>query len=342
MGYPPAVQPRALAVLRFSSLGDIVLSSGALAACKTAWPETRILYVTKNAFRPLMESNPHVHSVLAVEDYPHLPALAHDLALSQVDAVLDLHGKLRSRILRGFLGGRPTSVWTNKPWWQRLLVGTRLIRYHAREPIAVRYHHAVETLAGRALPIHPLTHYISQADQRMADQLLEAENLTSHQPIVGMSPGAAWHTKRWPVDRFAELARQFSDAGAQVIITGSPAERDHVAAIRARCPQLHDFVGSLSLGQLGGVIGRCHLFVANDSGPLHIARGLGVPTVSVFGSTDPGMFRFTATDRVLRRELPCSPCALIGKNACPEGHFRCMLDISPTEVFNAGSELVRL
>ena len=68
------------------------------------------------------------------------------------------------------------------------------------------------------------------------------------------------------------------------------------------------------------------MFVANDSGPMHLARALGVPTLALFGSTDPGMFDFTG-HHVLFAGVPCSPCSFFGRRRCPRGHFRCMLDL---------------
>ena len=91
---------------------------------------------------------------------------------------------------------------------------------------------------------------------------------------------------------------------------------------------------------LGGFVSRCTAFVANDSGPLHIARALGVPTLAIFGSTDPGMFDF-AGHALLFAGVECAPCSFFGRTRCPRGHFRCMLDLTEERAWEALAPLLR-
>ena len=141
---------------------------------------------------------------------------------------------------------------------------------------------------------------------------------------VVMSPGALWATKQWPTDRFGALA---AAADTQVVITGSASEKHLAAAVRAIAPNAIDLCGGLSLGELGGVLAGARAVVANDSGPMHMARALGVPTLAFFGSTDPAQFRFDG-HKLAYAGVECSPCSLHGLAACPRGHFRCMRDIT--------------
>ena len=100
-----------------------------------------------------------------------------------------------------------------------------------------------------------------------------------------------------------------------------------------------DLCGKLDLRGLGGFISRCTAFVANDSGPMHMARALGVPTLSFFGSTDPTMFKFESGHRALFAGVPCAPCSFFGRRRCPRGHFRCMLDLDEERAWAALSPL---
>jgi ADP-heptose:LPS heptosyltransferase len=104
--------------------------------------------------------------------------------------------------------------------------------------------------------------------------------------------------------------------------------------VRAVAPEARDLIGKIPLASLGGVLARCTAVVANDSAPMHIARGLGVPTLAIFGSTDPGQFDFTG-HALLFAGVDCAPCHFYGRRACPRGHFRCMLDLDVQRAWQA-------
>jgi ADP-heptose:LPS heptosyltransferase len=153
-----------------------------------------------------------------------------------------------------------------------------------------------------------------------------------------MAPGAMWETKRWPADRFGALAARCIEAGYQVVLTGSPAEAPVVADAQRVAPAAMDLGERLALADLPGLIDACAAFVANDSGPMHIARALRVPTLAIFGSTDPAQFDLEG-HRLMYAGLPCSPCSLYGLPRCPKRHFECMMNLT---VDHAWSELRRL
>ena len=113
------------------------------------------------------------------------------------------------------------------------------------------------------------------------------------------------------------------------------------AAIRRCAPGAVDLCGRLDLSALGGFIERCGAFVANDSGPMHMARALGVPTLALFGSTDPGMFEFDG-HAALFAGVGCSPCSFYGRRRCPRGHFHCMLDLDVDRAWRALVPLLRV
>ena len=137
-----------------------------------------------------------------------------------------------------------------------------------------------------------------------------------------------------PVERFAGLARRAIAEGFQVAVQGSAAEAALGKEIAARAPGTADLCGKLDLRGLGGFVARCVAFVANDSGPMHMARALGVPTLAFFGSTDPAMFDFEGHS-ALFAGVECSPCSFFGRRRCPRGHFRCMLDLDEERAWRA-------
>lgn len=160
--------------------------------------------------------------------------------------------------------------------------------------------------------------------------------------VVGISPGAAYgDAKRWIPERFAETAVRVAHArGASMALFGAAAERplcDSVAAaIRAEGISAHNFAGETTLRQFIELAAACRLFLTNDSGAMHIASALGVPTVTIFGATDDTTTGPTgAWARVVREQVECSPCLL---RTCPIDH-RCMTRVTTDRVAAAALEL---
>ena len=161
-------------------------------------------------------------------------------------------------------------------------------------------------------------------------------------PVIGVSPGAAYgDAKRWLPERFAETAASLARThSAAVALFGSAAERplcETIAAtIRATGAVVHNFAGETTLRQFIDLAAACRLFLTNDSGGMHVASALGVPTVAVFGATDDTTTGPTgAWSRVIREQVECSPCLL---RACPIDH-RCMTRISAERVSSVALRL---
>ena len=162
-------------------------------------------------------------------------------------------------------------------------------------------------------------------------------------PTAGLHPGAAYgNAKRWPPERFAEaaigLSRQYD-----IMLFAGPSERElaeqaEALLIAAGVKNVTNLAGRTSIRELVARIAGLDLFVANDSGPMHVAGALGVPTVAVFGSTDHRVTRPWAAERtvVVRRDLSCSPCHA---RSCPLHHHACMRDILPDDVVKAAQRV---
>jgi heptosyltransferase-2 len=155
-------------------------------------------------------------------------------------------------------------------------------------------------------------------------------------PVIGISPGAAYgNAKRWPPERFAECARSFPDH--TILFFGSSGERDLCESIAAQLPNARNLAGATTLREFIDLAAACRLFLTNDSGAMHVASALGVPTVSVFGATDDTTTGPTGPlARVVREHAECSPCLL---RECPIDH-RCMTAVSPARVVAAARELL--
>ena len=162
--------------------------------------------------------------------------------------------------------------------------------------------------------------------------------------VIGVSPGAAYGgAKRWLPERFAEAAVSVADGGGRAVaIFGSLAERDLCEQVRAQVArrgiQSHNFAGETTLARFISMAAACDVFLTNDSGAMHIASALGIPTVAVFGATNDAATGPTGPlARVVRNPVDCSPCLL---RECPIDH-RCMTGVTAGEVAQTALKLLK-
>lgn len=152
---------------------------------------------------------------------------------------------------------------------------------------------------------------------------------------VGISPGAAYGSaKRWPAERFAEVARAFSP----VLLFGAASERELCQSIAETVPGARNLAGQTTLREFIDLAAACRLFLTNDSGAMHIASAVGVPTVTVFGATDETTTGPTGPlARIVREHAECAPCLL---RECPIDH-RCMTRVTADRVAAVARELLQ-
>jgi heptosyltransferase-2 len=165
--------------------------------------------------------------------------------------------------------------------------------------------------------------------------LLSSKGIEDRDLLVGLSPGAAYGpAKRWPIERFAAIGdRAIKEWGAKVVVIGTEKERELGDTLTsATQPGAFNFCGMTGLGDALALIKRCRLFVSNDSGLMHVAAALKVPTVAIFGSTDSVATGPRGENaRIVKQDLECSPCL---KPECPVG-YRCLLAVQPEDVWRS-------
>ena len=176
---------------------------------------------------------------------------------------------------------------------------------------------------------------LSQADLGRADAILSGRDLNRTDFLVGFAPGATYGAaKKWFPERFAALADLLSvDFGARILLFGSAGDKDSTKAVsRHMHHPVTDLAGMTTLREAVALISRCRLFISNDSGLMHVAGALGVPTVAIFGSTNPVTTSPMGEHSiVVHKDLSCSPCL---KTTCPQ-NFECMDLIGVDDVYGA-------
>jgi heptosyltransferase-2 len=166
-----------------------------------------------------------------------------------------------------------------------------------------------------------------------ARRRLRAMGVKVDRPMFGIHAGGLYgRAKHWGDTRYCEVADRLRADGFEVILLTSPAEFEQAESISAACNGLPIVGERGDVLELAAAISHCSVVVTNDSGPLHLAAALAVPSVSIFGPTDPGRTVIPGVSRVVRQSLPCQPCYA---RECPLGHHRCMADITVDEVYAA-------
>jgi heptosyltransferase-2 len=193
----------------------------------------------------------------------------------------------------------------------------------------------VRALGGQSAPIK----LSPTAEQRaQAETALDKLGLRGAR-IAALSPGSEWQTKMWPAERYADLARALDARGLRPLLLGSPREVALADAIRAQAGVPVASAAGNSVGESLGLLSRASLAVGGDSGLLHAARALGVPTVMLFGPTAPEAHVWEPSSRVVNLRLDCSPCSDHGQRRCPLGHHRCLRDLGVERVLDAAAAL---
>jgi heptosyltransferase-2 len=174
---------------------------------------------------------------------------------------------------------------------------------------------------------------IPQAVREKVRRVLSGYDISLDRPLFGLHPGGLYgRAKHWGDERYGELADRLRAEGYSVVLLTSPSERDQAEAIAQASEGLPIIGQDGDVLQLAAAISHCSVVVTNDSGPLHLATALAVPSVSIFGPTDPDRTVIPGASRVLQKPFACQPCY---KRECPLMHHRCMTEISVDDVFNA-------
>ena len=332
------MSPPRILLVRFGSIGDVLLTTPLLRAIRERHPEAFIAYLTKSVHLPLVADNPRLNEVIAFEPGMSIATVAERVRAAGFDHRLDLHGNLRTRALRALVPGR----WTGYPKHRvarTVLIRTKRDIYRDRRHVAERYFDAAGGLDVRP-DGRPPEFFPSAASVAAAEAWLAGAGL-GDQPFVALAPGAAHATKRWPEDRWQALARGLSERGFGVAVVGGPGDRDVADSIASATAGAASAAGRTTLQETGAVIRRAAALVSGDTGVMHMATAVGTGVVALFGPTvrQFGFFPYSDDARVVELPLGCRPCSAMGGPVCPLGHHRCLRDIAPQPVMEAVMEI---
>ncbi len=319
-------------VIRFGSLGDVILSSATVLNLKLACPNSHLAYLTRDRFRPVVELFDGVDEVVTVSDrvyFRELLAVLLGLRDRTFDLVIDLHGNFRSWFSRSIVAARARTVYPKR----------RLERWRTtrrKKTLPAEYPHTIdlynETLR-KLGPPRPCRRPLLRPPALSPDY---SRLFDTDQRAILVAPGAAHPNKAWPVERFAEVAERLHRSHQLRVLWAVTSDQ-----VTARLSAVPDGAGpnlielvDCPLDQLAAVIDRCHLVIANDSGVGHLATAVGTPLLSVFGPTHPvlGFAPRGLYDRVAQVDETCRPCSLHGRKACFREQRYCFTRIEAADL----------
>lgn len=309
-------------VIRFSSIGDIVLTSPVV-RCLQKQTGAEIHFITKKSFAGILQSNPYITRVFAIEHSVH--EVADALKAEQYDFVVDLHHNVRSLQVKRLLKV-PSAAFPKLNIQKWLLVNLKINRMPAVH-IVDRYFETVKKLRVKNDGAG-LDYFIPEADEVSLQELPESHRAG----YVAFVTGAKFATKQLPPEKMITIIRKLN---RPVVLLGGKEDMETGAAIAQACGEpVFNACGKFNLNQSASLLRQSQLVITHDTGLMHIAAALKKKIYSVWGNTVPafGMYPYKPGEgsKIIEvKNLACRPCSKIGHSRCPKGHFRCMNDINP-------------
>ena len=324
-------------IIRFSSIGDIVLTTPVVRCLKKQVPGAVVHYVTKYAYHAIVQSNPYIDRIHYYNN--DLDALIDELNLENFDYVIDLHHNLRTLKVKRALRKKSFSfnklnvekwVYTNFKW--NVMPGVHIVD---------RY---LDTLKSFGVVNDGVgLDYFIPENHKVKDTDIPASH---HAGYIGLVIGAALNTKKMPLKKLQNLCAAIDHP---VILLGGPEDRqtgDEIASIDTG--KIYNACGKFNIDESADLVRRAKLIITHDTGLMHIAAAFKKPIISIWGNTVPefGMSAYYGNQQSIDtrfeiRPLYCRPCSKIGYKKCPHGHFKCMKKHDETSIAEKALQLLR-
>ncbi len=321
-------------VIRFSSIGDIVLTTPILRCLKQQRPDVEVHYLTKLTFSPLLQHNPFIDKLHYLHD--DLDQVIEFLKAEKYDHIIDLHHNLRTARVKRALNTKSTSF--PKLNVQKWLLTNLKLNMMPDVSIVERYFETVKPLNVKN-DTKGLDYYLPPGKQLSNNDI----PMSHWGGYVGCVIGGSMNTKKLPVEKwkkFCELVPY------PVMLLGGPEDRFEAGKIAELDPiKIYNSCGKFNINESAELVKIARVIVSNDTGLMHVAAAYGKPIISLWGNTSPemGMFPYYGYNNLKERVAPqsvimenktlsCHPCSKIGYKKCPKGHFKCMYDLDMSAV----------
>lgn len=333
-------------VLRYRSIGDIILTTPALEALALTFPEARIDMVVDDAFADLCHGHPYVNYLLLHkrdrgeltkwEYFKMNTRFIWKIRKQRYDLIVDLHSGPRSATLTMLSGAR-----------YRLGYHYRLrnkLAYNIAAPMGGKGVHTIDVLLQTLLPLgikmpdeRRLFLQAQEADKGYIKEFLAKYDISTENDFIAvMHPGARIEEKRLPAEKMGAIARWLIDElGVKVVYAGNNSDLGQISEIVKFSGRRGLIATNLPLGKLTALIETSHLFLGNDSGPTHMASALGIPIVAFFGPSDPSVWAPLGENVKVLRNAPLLDCQPCDQKKCKLSGDHCMTKIKINDVKRA-------
>ena len=315
-------------VIRFSSIGDIVLASPVLRCLKKQVITAEVHFLTKSTFKPVTISNPYVDKFFYYDN--DIDAVISILRQEQYDYVIDLHNNFRSNKVKRSLGVKSYTI--DKLNFQKLLLTKLSIDIMPKRHITRR-------------SLDTVSHFGIKDDEGGLDYFIPDEDMVNesdipashHAGYIAIVIGASYHTKKLPVHKLIALCTAIDHP---IILIGGKEDADVGTAVAGAVSdgKVYNACGKFNLNESADLVRRSKLVISHDTGLQYIASALNKQVLAIWGSTSPRLDvepyyskAFLATQKespyenIIRQpRLRCQPCSKYGNKKCPLGHFKCM------------------
>ena len=313
-------------IIRFSSIGDIVLTTPVIRCLKQQVADAEVHILVKESFRSVVSNNPYIDKVQVLAHSWEL--MIHELQLEDYDYVIDLHNNIRTLRVKKALGKPAKSF--NKLNLQKYIYTNLKWNLMPDQHIVDRYMETVNSFNvkndGAGLD------YFISPEEEVKHHDIPASH---HAGYIAIVIGAAHNTKKYPVHKLQSLCEKIDHP---IILLGGKEDMKEGEAISVPDPvKVYNACGKFSLNESADLVRKSKLVVTNDTGLMHIAAAFKKPVISLWGNTVPsfGMYPYYGENFLKHQpQLPydilqvnklwCRPCSKIGYDKCPRGHFKCM------------------
>jgi len=321
-------------VVRFSSIGDIVLTTPLVRCLKTQVEGAVVHYLVKKQYESIIKDNPYIDKIYSLDSSFNI--LVKRLKKEHYHYIIDLHKNLRTLRLKTQL--RILTFTFNKLNFKKWLLVNFKINRLPDIHIADRYFKPVEVFDVRN-DNKGLDYFISEGDEAEINKSgAELEN-----GYIAFAIGSRHFTKQLPVDKIISLCNKIN---YPVVLLGGKEDFDKGEIIRNSAGnRVFNYCGILSINQSASIIKQAKLVISHDTGLMHIAAAFKKIIISIWGNTVPefGMYPYLPDrdSRIIQvHGLSCRPCSKLGYKVCPKGHFKCMRDIDENKVADIANALL--
>lgn len=308
-------------IVRFSSIGDVVLTTPVVRAVKKQIPDSTVHFLTKENFKSVLANNPYIDKLITIRRSTN--EVLAELRAEKYDYIIDLHRNTRTLGLKLKLG-RKSYAFPKLNFKKWVLVNFKSDSM-PKQHVVDRYFEAVRKL-GVMNDHGPCDFFLSEAESIDTQAVFGLEKKT----YISIAIGAQFATKRMPFIKLEEIVRKID---TPIVLVGGPTDTKLAEMLVERFPlrTIINACGTFSLPESASIVKQSKVLLSNDTGMMHIASCFETPTVSVWGNTVPalGMYPYFPTKKELFsihevNGLSCRPCSKIGFQECPKRHFNCM------------------